>query len=118
MDIIFLRELKVVTLIGIYEWEKRVPQTLQLDLDIAMPNSRACHSDDIKDALDYAQVAEHIQTVLSDGHYSLLETLAEHIAQIILKDFNAPWVRVSVAKLQAVGNCKQVGISIERGQVR
>lgn len=118
MDIIFLRELKVVTLIGIYEWEKRVPQTLQLDLDIALPNSRACQSDDIKDALDYAQVAKHIQSVLSDGHFSLLETLAEHIAQIILKDFNAPWVKVSVAKLQAIRNCKQVGISIERGQVR
>ncbi len=118
MDIIFLRELKVVTLIGIYEWEKRVPQTLQLDLDIAMPNSRACQSDNIKDALDYAQVAQHIQTVLSSGHFSLLETLAEHIAKIILKDFNAPWVKVSVAKLQAVRNCKQVGICIERGQVR
>ena len=106
MDIIFLRELKVVTLIGIYEWEKRVPQTLQLDLEIALPNSRACQSDDIKDALDYAQVAQHIQTVLSNGHFSLLETLAEHIAQIILKDFNAPWVKVSVAKLQAIRNCK------------
>lgn len=118
MDIIFLRELKVVTLIGIYEWEKRVPQTLQLDLDIALPNSRACHSDDIKDALDYAQVAQHIQSVLSDGHFSLLETLAEHIAQIILKDFNAPWVKVSIAKLQAIRDCKQVGISLERGQVQ
>jgi dihydroneopterin aldolase len=118
MDIIFLRELKVVTLIGIYEWEKRVPQTLQLDLEIALPNSRACQSDDIKDALDYAQVAQHIQTVLSEGHFSLLEKLAEHIAQIILKDFNAPWVKVSVAKLQAIRNCKHVGICIERGQVR
>jgi dihydroneopterin aldolase len=118
MDIIFLRELKVTTLIGIYEREKVMPQTLQLDLDIAMPNSRACLSDDINDALDYAKVAQHIQTVLSDGHFSLLETLAEHIAQIILKDFQAPWVRVSVAKLQAIRQCKMVGISIERGQVK
>lgn len=118
MDIIFIRELKVVTLIGIYEREKRVPQTLQLDLEIALPNSRACQSDDINDALDYAEVAQHIQTVLSEGHFSLLETLAEHIAQIILKDFNAPWVKVSVAKLQAIRNCKMVGISIERSQTK
>ena len=118
MDIIFLRELKVTTLIGIYEWEKRVPQTLQLDLDIALPNSRACQTDNIGDALDYADVAQHIQTVLSEGHFSLLESLAEHIAQIILKDFSAPWVKVSVAKLQAIRNCKMVGISIERGQVK
>jgi len=118
MDIIFLRELKVTTLIGVYEWEKRAPQTLQLDLDIALPDSRACQTDNIDDALDYAEVAQHIQTVLSEGHFSLLETLAEHIAQIILKDFNAPWVKVSVAKLQAIRNCKMVGISIERGQVK
>ena len=114
MDIIFIRELKVTTLIGIYEREKHVPQTLQLDLEIALPNSRACHSDDINDALDYANVAQHIQHVLSDGHFSLVETLAEHIAQIILKDFGAPWVKVSVAKLQALRNCKMVGVCIER----
>ncbi len=118
MDIIFLRELKVTTLIGIYEREKLVPQTLQLDLDIAVPDSRACHTDNINDALDYAQVALHIQSVLSEGHFSLLESLAEHIAQIILKDFNAPWVKVSVAKLQAIRNCKMVGICIERGQLK
>ena len=118
MDIIFLRELKVPPLIGIYEWEKRVPQTLQLDLDIALPDSRACISDEIKDALDYADVAQHIQAVLSEGHFSLLETLAEHIAQIILKDFNAPWVKVSVAKLQAIHNCRMVGVSIEREQMK
>lgn len=118
MDIIFLRELKVTTLIGIYEREKVVPQTLQIDLDIALPNSRACISDDINDALDYADVAQHLQTVLSEGHFSLMETLAEHIAQIILRDFSAPWVKVSVAKLQAIRNCKMVGISIERGQMK
>ena len=118
MDIIFLRELKVTTLIGIYEREKAVPQTLQLDLDIALPNSRACVSDDISDALDYADVAQHIQTVLGEGHFSLVESLAEHIAQIILKDFNAPWVKVSVAKLHAIRNCKMVGVCIERGQLK
>ena len=118
MDIIFLRELRVSTLIGIYEREKRVPQTLQIDLDIALPNSRACLTDDIKDALDYSEIAQHIQAVLSEGHFALLETLAEHIAQIVLKDFNAPWVKVSVAKLQAIRNCKMVGVSIERGQIK
>ena len=60
MDIIFLRELKVDTLIGVYEWEKRVPQTLQIDLEIALPHSRACETDDIRDALDYAGVTKAI----------------------------------------------------------
>lgn len=118
MDIIFLRELKVDTLIGVYEWEKRVPQTLQLDLEIGLPNSRACKSDDIADALDYAKIIAHIQSVLRSRHFNLLEALAEHIAQILLDDFKAPWVKVSVAKLQAIRGSKMVGISIERGQIK
>ena len=118
MDIIFLRELKVDTLIGVYEWEKRVAQTLQLDLEIALPNSRAGQSDNIVDALNYADIVRHIQNVLSSRHFNLLEALAEHIAQILLTDFNAPWVKVSVAKLQAIRNCKMVGVSIERGQMK
>lgn len=118
MDIIFLRELKVDTLIGVYDWERIVPQTLQIDLDIGLPNTRACHSDDIADALDYAEVVKHLKTVLASRHFNLLEALAEHVAQILLKDFNAPWVKVSVAKLQAIRGSKMVGISIERGQVK
>ena len=118
MDIIFLHELKVDTLIGVYEWEKRVPQTLQLDLEIALPNSRACQSDDIADALDYANIVSHLKSVLNSRHFNLLEALAEHIAQILLSDFNAPWVKVSVAKLNAIRGSRMVGISIERGQVK
>ncbi len=118
MDIIFLRELRVDTRIGVYEWEKRVPQTLQIDLEIGLPNSRACQSDDIADALDYAKITAHIQDVLRSRHFNLLEALAEHIAQILLDDFKAPWVKVSVAKLQAIRGSRMVGISIERGQLK
>jgi dihydroneopterin aldolase len=118
MDIIFLRELKVDILIGVYEWEKRVPQTLQIDLEIALPNSRACQSDDIADALDYSEIVRHLQDVLTSRHFNLLEALAEHIALILLNDFKAPWVKVSVAKLQAIRGSRMVGISIERGQVK
>ena len=118
MDIIFLRELKVDTLIGVYDWERLVPQTIQIDLDIALPNSLACQSDNITDALDYSDIVRHLKEVLASRHFNLLEALAEHIAQILLKDFNAPWVRVSVAKLQVIRGNRMVGISIERGQVK
>jgi dihydroneopterin aldolase len=118
MDIIFLRELKIDTLIGVYEWEKRVPQTLQIDLEIALPNSRACQTDDIKDALNYADIVRHLQKVLTSRHFNLLEALAEQIAQILLNDFNAPWVKVSVAKLQAIRGSRMVGISIERAKAQ
>ncbi len=118
MDIIFLRELRIETLIGVYEWEKRVPQALQIDLEIALPNSRACQSDDIADALDYADIVRHLQDVLTSRHFNLLEALAEHIALILLNDFKAPWVKVSVAKLNAIRGSRMVGISIERGQMK
>jgi len=118
MDIIFLRELKIETLIGVYEWEKRVPQTLQIDLEIALPDNRACQTDNIDDALNYADIVHHLQDVLTSRHFHLLEALSEHIAQIIINDFKAPWVKVSVAKLQAIRGSKMVGICIERGQVK
>ncbi|MDX8400254.1 MAG: dihydroneopterin aldolase [Gallionellaceae bacterium] len=118
MDIIFLRELKIDTLIGVYEWEKRVPQTLQIDLEIALPDSRACQTDNIDDALNYADIVLHLKEVLTSRHFHLLEALSEHIAQIIINDFKAPWVKVSVAKLQAIRGSKMVGICIERGQVK
>jgi dihydroneopterin aldolase len=118
MDIIFLRELRVDTLIGVYEWEKRVPQTLQIDLDIAMPHNRASQTDNLADALDYADVVRDIQNALASRHFSLLETLAETIAQMLLNDFKSPWVKVSVAKLHAIRGSRMVGISIERGQVK
>jgi dihydroneopterin aldolase len=118
MDIIFLRELKIETLIGVYEWEKRVPQTLQIDLDIALPDSRACETDDIADALNYADIVRRIQSELAARHFNLLEALAERIAQILLEEFKAPWAKVSVAKLQAIRGSRMVGISIERGQLK
>ena len=118
MDIIFLRELKVNTLIGVYEWEKRVPQTLQIDLEIALPHSRACETDDIKDAFDYADIVRDIQNALASRHFNLLEALAEAIAQMLLNDFKSPWVKVSVAKLNAIRGSRMVGVSIERGQAK
>ena len=118
MDIIFLRELKIETLIGVYDWERLVPQTLQIDLDIGLPNSKACQTDEIADALDYADIVRHLKKVLASRHFNLLEALAEHVAQILLTDFNVPWVKVSVAKLQAIRGSKMVGISIERGQIK
>lgn len=114
MDIIFLHDFKAKTLIGIYPWERKVPQTIRIDLEIALPTSRACQSDKIEDALDYALVIERINGILAQKHFSLLEALAEHIAQTILKEFRSPWVKVSVAKLGIIRGVKKLGICIER----
>lgn len=114
MDIIFVHELKVDTLIGIYPWERNVAQTIQFDLEIALPTSRACQTDNFEDTLDYALVVQRINETLSQKHFSLLEALAEHVAQSILTEFKSPWVKVSVAKLGTIRGVKKLGVCIER----
>lgn len=114
MDIIFLHDFKVKTLIGIYPWERKVRQTIQIDLEIALPTSYACQSDNIEDALDYALIIGRINEILVNKHFSLLEALAEHIAQTILTEFKSPWVKVSVAKLGIIPGVKKLGVRIER----
>ena len=115
MDIIFIDELKVKTLIGIYPWERKVAQTIQLDIEIALPTSKSCQTDNVKDTLDYASIIRRIHESLAQKQSSLLEALAEHISQIILLEFKAPWTKVSVAKLDMIRNVKRAGICIERG---
>lgn len=115
MDIIFIHELKVKTLIGIYPWEQIVAQTIQLDIEIALPSKEACKTDNFKDVLDYASIVKRINESLSQNKFSILEALAEHIAQIILTEFKSPWVKVSVAKLNMIRNVKKIGVCIERG---
>lgn len=115
MDIIFLRDFKAKTLIGIYPWERKVAQTIQLDLEIALPDKRAAETDNIDHAIDYALVVQSIHEILEKKHFSLLEALAEHIAQTIMKEFKSPWVRISVTKLGIIRGVKMIGVCIERG---
>ena len=115
MDIIFIQDFRVETLIGIYEWERRVPQTIQIDIEIGNPGSRASSTDNIDDTIDYGAVVNRIEATLKQQHFLLLERLAEHIADIVLREFKSPWVRVSVAKLQLLRGVKRLGVTIERG---
>ena len=115
MDTIFITDLRIETRIGIYEWEKHVKQPVLLNIEIAMPHSRAGKSDDFADALDYAAVVGRLQAYVSDHPHELLERLAEEIAGLILRDFSAPWVRVSLAKLSPLPGVRQLGVRIERG---
>ena len=115
MDIIFLREVRVDTVIGVYEWERRAPQTIELDLDIGTPSEAPCHSDNIGDTIHYGVVVERLRATLAEQHFLLIEALAEHIARIVREEFGAPWVRVAVTKLGILPGVKKVGVQIERG---
>lgn len=116
MDIIFLHEVRIDTLIGVYEWERQAPQTLQLDLEIGLPRTVACQTDNIDDTIHYGEVVDRLRQTLSETHFLLLEALAEHIAKVIMTEFGSPWVKISVAKLGMLRGVKRVGVSIERGQ--
>jgi len=116
MDIVFLHELRLQTSIGVYEWERKIPQTIEMDLDIGLPHSRAGQSDDVADTIDYAAVVEHIRSALARRHFALAEALAEHVAQVLMGDFHAPWVRVKVTKLGLINGVKRLGVVIERGR--
>jgi dihydroneopterin aldolase len=115
MDIIFLREMRAETIIGIYEWEKTAPQPIEIDMEIGIPSETPCHSDDISDTIHYGVVVDRLRKALAERHFLLIEALAEYIAKVIRDDFGSPWVKVSVSKLGILPGVKRVGVMIERG---
>jgi dihydroneopterin aldolase len=115
MDIIFLRGLKIDTIIGIYDWERRIRQTLILDLEMATDIRRSAASESIADTLDYKTVSERIVAFVSAAEFLLVETLAERVADIVLDEFAVPWLRLTVNKKGAIGGETDVGVTIERG---
>src|SRR3954469_22761242 len=114
MDTIFISDFRLEILIGVYEWERRVAQTVQLDLEIGLP-PRPKRSDRIGDTIDYSKIVARIRESLAVNHFLLVEALAEHIAQIVMSEFGAPWIRASVTKLGALKAVKRLGVAIERG---
>jgi len=117
MDIIFIENLRAETLIGIYPREQAVPQTIEISLRIGASTASAGASDDIRDTIDYAVVVERLRTELGARHFNLLEKLAEYVATLLLEDFGAQWVQVSVAKLGMMRGVSRVGVVIERGSL-
>ncbi len=115
MDTIFLHGIRARTVIGWYDWERTAPQAVEIDLDVGLPSARACVSDELGDTIDYDQLVQHLRRVLAEQHFLLLEALAEHIAHVILHDFGAPWVKVTVVKPGILTEVARVGVSIERG---
>lgn len=116
MDTIFISDLRIETRIGIYAWEQQAPQTVQLDLEIGLRGKHAADSDRIEDTIDYAEVVAGIRKLFAQQHFSLLEHAAESIAQLVIRDFKAPWLRVTIAKLAPLAGVKRLGVTIERGK--
>ena len=115
MDIIFVSDFRLDLLVGVYDWERRVPQKVQFDLEIGLPGRAAGQSDKLADTIDYAAVVRRLESSLAQEHFGLLEKLAEHIAELVLREFKSPWVKVSVTKLAPLRNVRRLGVTIKRG---
>ena len=116
MDKIFIHALKTEAIIGIFDWERQVKQTVIVDIEIAVDVTKAALSDSIDDTLNYKRVAKRVLTFVEASKFHLVETLAEHIAMLILEDFGIAWVRLSLSKPGAIRSSRDVGVTIERGR--
>ncbi len=114
MDTIFLEQVKVETKLGVPEWERMVPQTIILDVEIGYDLSKSCKSDNIADTIDYGAVVSRIRETLNENSFQLVEALAEHVCQLILKEFTAVSVKIKVAKPAILPGLKALGVIVER----
>ncbi|MBK9493581.1 MAG: Dihydroneopterin aldolase [Alphaproteobacteria bacterium ADurb.BinA280] len=113
-DRVFIEALEIECLIGIYDWERTVRQSVVLDIEMAFDNRLPAGSDAIEDTLDYKAVSKRLMQFIGDSSYGLVETLAEQCATIILNEFNVNWLRLKLAKPGAVRGARSVGVIIER----
>ncbi len=115
MDIVYIRKLEIETIIGIYDWEREVRQLVSLDLEMGTDIARAAQTDAIKDTLNYKAVAKRLIDFIGKSEFQLVETMAEQVAELIMQEFNVPWLRLRLSKPGAVRGSRDVGVIIERG---
>lgn len=115
-DRIFVRDLRTETIIGIFDWERKVRQTISFDLEFPGDIRRAAASDRIEDTLNYKSVAKRVLAFVEASEYHLVETLAEQVARLILREFSVEWVKVVLNKPGAVRGSRDVGVEIERSR--
>jgi len=116
MDVVFIEDLRIETTIGIYDWEKKIKQTVAFDIELAFDNQVPAASDRIEDTLDYKAVSKRLKAFVGDARFELVETLAERCAEIILAEFGVTWLKLKLSKLGAVTGAHAVGVRIERGR--
>ena len=116
MDIVFIHDLQIETVIGIYDWERKIRQTISLDIEMATDISKAAKSDDIADTLSYKSGAKRLIEFVEQSEYELVESLAEEVCNIIRNEFAVPWVKLTLHKPGAVRGSKSVGVIIQRGE--
>lgn len=115
MDLVLIEALEVDTVIGVYDWERTITQTLRLDLTLGTDIRPAAADDDIALTLNYAAISERITAFAGEHDFALVETFAERLAETLRDEFAVPWLRLTVRKPGAVPAAAAVGVTIERG---
>lgn len=116
MDIVYISDLKVDTVIGIFDWERRIRQTVSLDLEMAADIRGGAATDQIDDALDYKAIGKRVIAFIETSEFQLVETLAEKVAELVLTEFKVPWLKLRLSKPGALRGSRDVGVIIERGE--
>ncbi len=115
-DTVFVHELKVETIIGIWGWERKIRQTVSIDLEMGADIRHAAATDSIDDTLNYKEISKRVQQFVAESEFQLVETMAEKIAELVLQEFKVPWIRVRVSKPGAIRGANNVGILIHRSK--
>ena len=115
-DRIFLRGLTAECIIGFIDWERRVKQTVVVDLEVPVDCRHAALTDAVADTVDYKKVAKRVLAFIEASEFKLVETLAQRLALLILEEFPLEWIRLSINKPGAIRNSRDVGVSIERSR--
>lgn len=115
-DRVFIEDLRIQTVIGIFDWEREITQTISIDLEMEFDIRRAAESDSIDDTLDYKAVSKRLIQFVEGSEFQLVEALAEHCARIVLDEFPVDWLRLKLSKPGAVRDSSAVGVIIERGK--
>jgi dihydroneopterin aldolase len=115
MNFVYIKGLRAQAVIGVYDWERLIRQTLVLDLEMASDTARAAATDAISDALDYAAISQQVIALVESSEYQLIETLAEAVAAMVMREFAVPWLRLRLGKPGAVAEADDVGVVIEAG---
>ena len=114
MDKIFIHALKTETIVGIFDWERQVKQTVILDIEFSADIRKAALTDSIDDTLNYKRVAKQVLAFVEESRFHLVETLAEHVAMLILEEFAVAWVHIALSKPGAIRGSRDVGVTLER----
>ncbi len=115
MDIVFVKDLRFKTIVGIWGWERQMPQLVSIDLEMGWDVRPAAKSEDIADALDYKKVSKRVEQFVTESKFQLVETAAHSIAEMVMDEFSVPWIKVAIHKPYAVTKSQSVGVVVERG---